>query len=26
VLFLENALRYINGESLNYQFDFAKGY
>ncbi len=25
-VFLENALRYINGESLNYQFDFAKGY
>ena len=25
-VFLENALRHINGESLNYQFDFAKGY
>ncbi|MED5324922.1 MAG: D-2-hydroxyacid dehydrogenase [Pseudomonadota bacterium] len=25
-VFLENALRYINGESLNYQFDFTKGY
>ena len=25
-VFLENALRYINGEPLNYQFDFDKGY
>ncbi|WP_394221557.1 D-2-hydroxyacid dehydrogenase [Alteromonas gracilis] len=25
-VFLENALRYINGESLIYQFDFKKGY
>ena len=25
-VFLENALRYINGGPLNYQFDFDKGY